>query len=852
MKRLRYIMLLAGLMSLSLQTIYAQRITRSFRNTSMSEALTILAKSTKDYRINFMYDELEDFTVTTSIVKRTAPDAIRLIMGFYPMKMTIDGENIFVECTQKTPTKMIGRIIDNKNRPVDFANVALLNVRDSSLINGGVTNENGQFVIPCEARKVIVRVSCVGYITTSNTYNTGKIGSITLKEATMNLQKVIVKAVRPRTKLTHGGFQTQVQGTLLSDVGMVSDLLKQIPRVRVNADGGCSVFGKGTPEIYINGRKVTDTKELQHLSSKEVKSVDVITNPGAQYSAEVGSVIRIHTIKKQGTGLSGSLYSKYSFVEKNNWIENLNLNYRMGGLDIFSLLAWNDTYRHLSQTTETTIMGNQHQVNLAMPYSGTLRSHNPYGKWGMNYQIDDNNSFGVFYSVYNNTYEYFNLQSDYEVKEDGKHAGKVKYDDDESSTIQGPVHEADAYYEGKLGKMSVNLNATALWSSDKTYQDAVEMSEELGSRDVNSITRNKRRMLAGKLELGYPLSEKVNLNVGTEYTNSHVHNFYQNEQEYIATSDSRIEEQNFAAFANIDLAIGNHIGLQAGARYEHVSHDCSEREMSRTYDNVFPTFSLGYQKGKLQMEWSASMKTQRPSYDVLSGFTRYDNRYIYEGGNPSLLPTNIYNLGWDVQYGWLGFSANYGYNKHAITTLEMLYDTTSDILLSKPYNIDNLQVMDLSLVATPVFGFWHPMWELDFEQQFVNGEKYGYHGNLRKPQFSVRLNNWFSLSHDWSANVDYFISSSHSSSFSEVGSVSALNLSVKKMFLKKSLSIQLEANDLFHGLNDNQKSFATCMSMFKKCKMNSRSFALTVTYNFNATKSKYKGTGAGNAEKSRL
>ena len=75
MKRLRYIMLLAGLMSLSLQTIYAQRITRSFRNTSMSEALTILAKSTKDYRINFIYDELEDFTVTTSIVKRTAPDA---------------------------------------------------------------------------------------------------------------------------------------------------------------------------------------------------------------------------------------------------------------------------------------------------------------------------------------------------------------------------------------------------------------------------------------------------------------------------------------------------------------------------------------------------------------------------------------------------------------------------------------------------------------------------------------------------------------------------------------------------------------------------------------------------------
>ena len=116
-----------------------------------------------------------------------------------------------VECTQKTPTKMIGRIIDNKNRPVDFANVALLNVSDSSLINGGVTNENGQFVIPCEARKAIVRVSCVGYITTNNTYNIGKIGTITLKEATMNLQKIVVKGHRQPFRMTSEGLVAQVE-----------------------------------------------------------------------------------------------------------------------------------------------------------------------------------------------------------------------------------------------------------------------------------------------------------------------------------------------------------------------------------------------------------------------------------------------------------------------------------------------------------------------------------------------------------------------------------------------------------------------------------------------------------------
>ena len=153
------------------QTALAQRITRQYNNVSFSAALKDLNARQHKYTINFVYDELEDFRVTKSIRNQSVPDAIMQLIGFYPIRMTQVEDNIMVECTQKTPTKMIGRIINNKNRPVDFANVALLNVRDSSLINGGVTNENGQFVIPCEATKAIVRVSCVGYHTAIDTYN---------------------------------------------------------------------------------------------------------------------------------------------------------------------------------------------------------------------------------------------------------------------------------------------------------------------------------------------------------------------------------------------------------------------------------------------------------------------------------------------------------------------------------------------------------------------------------------------------------------------------------------------------------------------------------------------------------
>lgn len=854
MKRLRYIMLLAGLMSLSLQTIYAQRITRSFRNTSMSEALTILAKSTKDYRINFMYDELEDFTVTTSIVKRTAPDAIRQIMGFYPMKMTIDGENIFVECTQKTPIKMIGRIVDAHHRPVDFANVALLNVRDSSLINGGVTNENGQFVIPCGARKVIVRVSCVGYITTSNTYNTGKIGSITLKEATMNLQKVIVKVVRPKTKLTREGFQTQVQGTILSDAGMVADLLKQVPRVRVDKDGNCSVFGKGTPEIYVNGRKLTDKNELQTISSKDVKNVTVITTPGAQYDAQVNSVIRITTVKKQGYGWSGNFQAKYGFAMKNAWQEQANLNYRVGGLDVFGGLMWSDSYFYDKLGLDEYINGNQHQIYQKSVGRLDGRKYGPDANLGFNYEFNENHTIGLKYKFGSGNTKYFTVRQNYSIFQDGVHQGDVNYFNDES--LQTPIHQADFYYDGKIGKWSIDLNASALWRTKDQIQKATETSSELGDQIVCSDSHTKGKLLAGKLVVSYPLTDQLNIDFGSEYTNSDSHTNNKNEGGVAASNDSRIKEQNIATFAEAAWSLGDY-SLNAGVRYEHVKSDyyadgVLNPDMSRKYDNVFPNVSLGYDKGKWHSSLSFTAKTYRPSYFRLSGYTRYTSRHSYESGNPNLRPTDAYHLEWDAQYSWLSFSAEYIYNKNASVYMMKPFQGNKDIALSYYENVDKIQNLKFYLEATPVIGLWHLDYTVGLVNQFFNAEKYVSDYNANRPSLYLDLENTWVLPHHWKARLEYAYQSRN---YSELGvnyAWNSLDASISKSFLNNRLVVRLEAEDLLHGQNESWKYNNSYAHFTRTGIDNTRMFLVNVTYNFNATKSKYKGTGAGNAEKSRL
>ncbi|MBO6187367.1 MAG: carboxypeptidase regulatory-like domain-containing protein, partial [Prevotella sp.] len=135
-----------------------QKVTRTYDNVSLSEALRDLNEQSRDYTISFMYNELEDFRVTTSIKHKSFTDALMQIIGFYPIRVVKRGEHdIYVECTRKTERHLSGTIIDENRQPVPYANIYLLHPSDSTVIGGGVSNEAGVFVIPYELPVVLAR-----------------------------------------------------------------------------------------------------------------------------------------------------------------------------------------------------------------------------------------------------------------------------------------------------------------------------------------------------------------------------------------------------------------------------------------------------------------------------------------------------------------------------------------------------------------------------------------------------------------------------------------------------------------------------------------------------------------------
>jgi hypothetical protein len=281
----------------------AQKINHQFNNIPMSDALRFLSTSSNNYTINFIYDELEDFHVTTNIQNQTLPDAIHQMIGFYPISMKVSAGEVdqegkklpnavYVECMQKDKQKIIGHVVDLSGAPLDFANIALLNVKDSSFINGGVSNESGYFAIPCSAEKVLMKVTYVGYHTLFKVANVGRVGSVRLTPDAHLIKGVMVKGLR---KVEHGDHAVYTfNDEQLKNSRQSQEIMATLPDLRIDPLSGklATLSGKSI-KILINGVEASDN-DLKTLPADKIKNVEYYNIPPARYN-DVQTLINIKT-----------------------------------------------------------------------------------------------------------------------------------------------------------------------------------------------------------------------------------------------------------------------------------------------------------------------------------------------------------------------------------------------------------------------------------------------------------------------------------------------------------------------------------------------------------------------------
>ena len=767
-----------------------------------------------------------------------------------------------------------GKVVDENGEPVAYANVAVLSRADSTVVCGAVTGEDGSFNIVTKETDGIMMVAMIGYQTV---YFTPKDGiTIVLKSDSAMLESATVTAIMPKTTLTGEGLQTNVRGSVLENAGTADDVLAKTPGI-IKGQNGLEVIGKGTPLVYINGHKVTDSTELSRLQSNEIQSIEVINNPGAQYDATVQAVVRIKTIKRQGDGfgfgVNASDEQSLQWLPGNSARAAFNANYRTGGVDIFGNINYRyDGYRQLSYA-ETASYGTDQTGN---PFTfvnkgdidGQGWERNLKGSVGMNWQMADNHFLGGKVEWGRDLTSYGSTLLNTEVFENGTPVDKLETLTTDTFGPNKPWNlGANLYYNGTIGeKLGVDVNLDYYGTNTSSRSTSKETSEKTTDADIASIGHATGRMWAGKAVLSYPIW-MGQLQVGTEETFSRRTDSYSIEGVTINPSDAKVKEDNIAAFASYGCYIPKFGQLSAGIRFEHVHYTFDDAEdpnlkVDRTYNNWFPTVSYATAIGPVQLLANYSAKTQRPGYSSLSGAVRYNNRYLWQSGNPQLRPVELHNVGVTAVWSFASLIVNYIRTDNAIMMWSRPYGDEG-VVFVKPENVSTpYRNLSVYLNLTPTVGPWNlnytvgvaPQWisiEADDPREPSGKRTLSFND---KPGVFVELNNTFTVKGGWQFELGgTWMSRGYMQNMYMKNNYLDFNFGIQKTLLKDgSLIIRLDGSDLLGTAHFDMDTDFGSHTIMQNNRFDTQRIKLSLRYNFNAAKSKYRGTGAGSDERARM
>jgi len=759
-----------------------------------------------------------------------------------------------------------GRVIDENGEAVAFANVVLLSKTDSTAISGVTTDMDGYYKVVTDAKDGILMVAIIGYDTVYVTPSDSQ--TIVLKTASEYLEGAVATAVMPKTKVTAEGLQTSVRGSVIENVGTAKDVLARTPGM-IKGQNGLEVIGKGSPLIYINGRKITDATELDRLLSSEIQSVEVITNPGAQYDATVKSVVRIKTIRRQGEGFgfTANLSDAQSlrFSEINDPNLNLNLNYRHKSVDYF---FGGNVFQYTSNQASDV----HHETTATPKFSsvGTLTNRyqqkSVYANGGINWQISQNHSMGFKAELSEN----LDVTS-HQIVNDDMYKNGVIYDKvltiGDNYIDKKPYSiSSNVYYNGTVGKMNIDFNADYYNVQSYNKQHTEETSDITHDAVIDNESKSDSRLYATKLILSYPVW-KGGLQVGTEETFTKRNDDYKiTGVQNINSSSSTVNENNIAGFVSYGFALPKFGQMSVGLRYEHVGYTYTDKMYSgsfeKNYDNLFPNVSYSNAFGPVQAILSYTKKTSRPGFSQLSDAVRYNSKYIIQSGNSRLQPQVISDFSLTTVYKYMAFIASYNRTDDMIATWSSVYNDDGVIMVNPKNLAKPSRQLSAFVNLTPTVGIWNINYTVGVQQQWlkVDAEDVTAPKGIReisfsdKPMFIAQMFNTFTFKKGWQFEFGgEFHSKANIQNLYIENNYLDLTSAIQKTCLKDgSLVVRLSAEDMAGLANNNVTADYGNYLIAQTNVMDTKRITLSVKYRFNAAQNKYKGTGAGSDAKGRM
>ncbi len=723
-----------------------------------------------------------------------------------------------------------GKILDDNNNPVAYANILLLKITDSGVesYKGMSSDENGGFSFEnIVSGDYEVKVTFMGFKDNSTTVTISEtviLEPIILEDNTEALEEVSITVKRPTLKKEIDRLVFNIENTSLSE-GNILEVLRSTPGVLI-LDNNISIKNT-TPTVFINDRKVNlsaseITQLLENSPANSIKKVEVITNPPSKYDAESGAVLNIVMSKNLIIGYRGNIFTNYTQGVFPRYNTGINQFYKTNKINIFANYSF--THSKINRDNEENInyLNNDSSINeywnTKINRNTTSKNHN--FNLNFDYFIDDKNTISLTsnllflpyfdyttkgstqvedftgsnnYSFNSNNFsqdDKYNLGFDFDYKHSFKNSSRIllnthltKYDYNRKQNVNSDYFMTDNTFDFSTAFNTKNNQETDIFTSQLDYELPIDESSNFytGIKASNVETR----------------SDIIQFDIDTATGNQTLNTSNTNAFHY--------DEAVFAAYLSYDKS-WEKWSLSLGIRAEQTNVEgkspIDNTKNKQDYLEWFPTTNLSYHiSEEVNLYTNYKRSIERPSYQLLNPFNFFLNDNTIVTGNPNLLPAfnNHFVIGTSI-FERYTVEAYYKETKNKINELP-IQDNTNNIIVYSPTNISGRKEFGFDFVT---YFDVVDSWSVYFVTSFYNiEEELILNNQLSKKD---RWSNYSVISNDISflkdksltANFTLTYDGKYQLGFRTIDTRIETDLSIKKKIFKNKGTLSLAFSDLLN------------------------------------------------------
>ncbi|MGE7775094.1 TonB-dependent receptor domain-containing protein [Chitinophaga sp. NPDC101104] len=604
--------------------------------------------------------------------------------------------------------QIYGKLIDAKTKqPVEYASVALLRQRDSSVVTGMLSKGNGDFSLDNLAfGPYIIRVNFMGYttlfkkVTVTPQTMAQDLGNIRLEPNVKALSEVEVTGQRSAFQMAIDKKVFNVDRNLTSVGGTATDVLKSVPSVNVDIDGNVQVRN-ASPNIFVDGKPSTLT--LDQIPADAIESVELITNPSARYDAEgMSGIINIVLKKNKKAGFNGQIQGGIGTNDK----------YNLGGNIAARQGKWNVSANYNLNMNRNWGEGITERENFATattPQSFINQTSDSYGggkfqfgRIGVDYFLDNRNTVSLSQNIVGGSFKnHDELGSQYLNENKGLTSRNNRITDSKFgfnnyTTTLGFKHLFAEPNKELTADVSMNKSKNDRSGGFATYPQNLA-GEPAGDPYIQSNSGNgKTDFYSFQADYVDPMGKTGKFETGVKGTfrnYTSIYDVFENGQHADALSnDYKYKEQIYGAYVNYSNTVKN-FGYQLGLRAEQyvysgeIPNENKVFKPTKAVPGLFPSAYFSYKLPKEQeLQLNYSRRVNRPNFFQLVPYRDFSDPLNHREGNPNLKPEYTNSLEFSYMKQWknhnvLG-SLYYRNTNNLISTLNTPISAGNDTLLT--------------------------------------------------------------------------------------------------------------------------------------------------------------------------